>query len=54
VHTREPNGWNFDKSSYQKLRLGIEWVVQELTAAGFTIEFQRTAGRLLEIVARKE
>jgi len=53
VHTRDRNNWTLNKSSYRKLRLGSEWIAQELSAAGFVLEFQGSAGRLLEIVARK-
>jgi hypothetical protein len=54
VHTRDVKGWTLNKSSYRKLRLGAQWIVQELTAAGFAMESQGTAGRLLEIVVKKQ
>jgi SAM-dependent methyltransferase len=53
VHTREGNNWTLNKSSYRKLRLGSGWIAQELSATGFVLEFQGSAGRLLEIVASK-
>jgi len=54
VHTRQADGWRLKTSSYRKLRLGIDWILQELTAAGFIIQSKGLAGRLLEIVARKQ
>ena len=53
VHTRRETGWTLSKSSYRKLRLGLEWVIQELAAAGLVIESQGTAGRLLQISCKK-
>jgi SAM-dependent methyltransferase len=53
VYTRENGGWTLNKSSYRKLRLGIEWLVRELTSAGLKIVSQGPAGRLLQIVAAK-
>ena len=53
VYTRGPEGWTLNKSSYPKLRLSADWLTQQLEAAGLTVEFEGSAGRLLEIVARK-
>lgn len=53
VHTRREGGWILNRSSYRKLRLGAEWIVRELVAAGFIIQSQGNAGRLLQIVAGK-
>jgi SAM-dependent methyltransferase len=53
VHTRQDKGWLLHKSTYRKLRLGVEWVAQELSAAGFMIESRSAAGRLLQLVAKK-
>lgn len=53
IHTREQTGWTLNKSSYRKLRLSPQWLVQELTAAGLTVESQAPAGRLTQIVATK-
>ena len=36
VYTRQDKGWSLNKSSYRKLRLGIDWMRQELSKAGFT------------------
>jgi SAM-dependent methyltransferase len=38
LHTRQEIGWSLSKSSYRKLRLSVEWLVQELTNSGLVIE----------------
>jgi len=53
VHTRHGRNWSLNKSSYRKLRLGVDWLVQELGAAGFNVVSRGRAGRLEAIVARK-
>jgi len=53
VYTHGPEGWMLNKGSYPKLRLSADWLTQQLEAAGLTVEFEGSAGRLLEIVARK-
>ena len=34
VYIRQGTGWSLNKSSYRKLRLGIDWVYQELAKPG--------------------
>jgi SAM-dependent methyltransferase len=53
VHVRQATGWSLNKSSYRKLRLGIDWVRQELSKAGFTVMSQDSAGRLIGLAAAK-
>jgi len=53
VHTRCPSGWFLNKSSYRKLRLGVDWLRQELTTAGFVEILNGTAGRLVQVTAAK-
>jgi SAM-dependent methyltransferase len=53
IYTRQNGAWSLNKSSYQKLRLSPEWLTQQLTTAGLIIDSQGTAGRLLQLVARK-
>jgi SAM-dependent methyltransferase len=53
VHTRQGAGWSLSKSSYRKLRLGIDWIYQELRRAGFASLNQAPAGRLQGVVAIK-
>ncbi|QVQ50215.1 class I SAM-dependent methyltransferase [Spiractinospora alimapuensis] len=37
VHTRSADGWTFATSSYPKLRLAADWVVERLVEHGFTV-----------------
>jgi len=53
VHLRAPQGWSMEKSSYRKLRLPAEWVVEALCNAGFRLRSQGVAGRLILVVAEK-
>jgi SAM-dependent methyltransferase len=53
VHTRQDSGWSLNKSSYKKLRLGIEWVREELSKAGFHILSEDLSGRLIALAAVK-
>jgi SAM-dependent methyltransferase len=53
VHTRDGGTWSLSKSSYRKLRLGVDWLVQELEAVGFVVVSEGTAGRLVRVVAAK-
>jgi SAM-dependent methyltransferase len=54
VYTLDDNGWNMAKSSYRKLRLAPEWLLDQLTAAGLVIDrHERTASGLWHTVARR-
>jgi SAM-dependent methyltransferase len=53
VYTRHHAGWSLNKSSYRKLRLGIDWLCQELKRAGLSVVSQDATGRLLAVVAVK-
>jgi len=53
VHTRHHAGWSLNKSSYRKLRLGIDWLCRELNLAGLTVVSQDSSGRLLAVAAVK-
>jgi SAM-dependent methyltransferase len=53
VHTRHRTGWSLNKSSYRKLRLGMEWVCHELNQSGLAVVSQDSSGRLLAVVAAK-
>jgi SAM-dependent methyltransferase len=53
VHTRHDAGWSLNKSSYRKLRLGIDWLCQELRQAGLFVVSQDSSGRLLALAAVK-
>jgi SAM-dependent methyltransferase len=53
VYTRDGASWSLNKSSYRKLRLGVDWLIHELKAAGFVVVSEGTAGRLSQVVAAK-
>jgi SAM-dependent methyltransferase len=53
VHMRQDSGWSLNKSSYRKLRLGIEWVRDELSKAGFDLLSEDLSGRLIGLAAVK-
>ena len=53
VYTRHGAAWSLNKSSYRKLRLGIDWLCGELSDAGLTVVSQDSLGRLLAIAAVK-
>jgi protein-L-isoaspartate O-methyltransferase len=53
VYTRDGAAWSLSKSSYRKLRLGVDWLVQELNAVGLVVVSEGTAGRLMRVVAAK-
>ena len=43
VHVRDTAGrWTLQKSSYQKLRLPVDWVRGQIAAAGLSVNLQRT------------
>jgi 2-polyprenyl-3-methyl-5-hydroxy-6-metoxy-1,4-benzoquinol methylase len=53
VYMRQDSGWSLNKSSYRKLRLGIDWVREELSRAGFDILSEDLSGRLIGLAAVK-
>lgn len=53
VYLRDGAAWSLSKSSYRKLRLAVNWLVQELNAVGFVVVSEGMAGRLLRVVAAK-
>jgi SAM-dependent methyltransferase len=53
VYVREGAGWSLNKSSYRKMRLGIDWMRLELGKAGFTVVSQDLSGRLVGLAATK-
>jgi SAM-dependent methyltransferase len=53
IHVRGEGGWKLNKSSYEKLRLSPDWVSGALRDAGFKIDREEPAGRLLLVGAQK-
>ena len=52
VYRRDGERWALEKSSYRKLRLGVDWLIGEMREAGFEVE-RGVAGRLIRLVGRK-
>jgi SAM-dependent methyltransferase len=53
VYLRRGDGqWSLHKSAYRKLRLAVDWVREELTAAGMSLVYQRS-DRMVVLVAQK-
>lgn len=54
VYVRGENAqWTLSKGAYRKLRLGADWVREELAAAGMSITHQR-CDRMVVLAARKD
>jgi SAM-dependent methyltransferase len=53
VYSRQDSGWSLNKSSYRKLRLGIAWIREELSRAGFDVLSEDLSGRLIGLTAGK-
>ncbi len=54
IYTRDADGaWTLNKSSYPKLRLSPAWLTEQLTIVGLNVDPPTTAGRLLQLTARK-
>jgi SAM-dependent methyltransferase len=53
IYVREGAGWSLNKSSYRKMRLGIDWMCEELGKAGFTAVSHDLCGRLIGVTATK-
>ena len=52
VYSKEQAGWNFEKSSYRKLRLAVDWLEDAMTNVGFQVS-RGTAGRLVRLLGKK-
>lgn len=53
IHTRDGERWNFQKSSYRKLRLSSTGVANQLEDAGFAVIVDEPMGRLSGLLAKK-
>ena len=53
LHTRSGNQWLLKKSSYPKLRLQFDFLVEELERQGFILEECQSTGGMITIVAVK-
>ena len=52
LHQREGGSWRFRASSYPKLRLSPEWVVEHLHSLGLTVHRDTAPGGMIRITAR--
>lgn len=52
LYSREGQQWRFEKSSYRKLRLPADWLVDAMARVGFSVH-RGQAGRLLRLVGDK-
>jgi 2-polyprenyl-3-methyl-5-hydroxy-6-metoxy-1,4-benzoquinol methylase len=53
LHQREGESWRLSVSSYPKLRLAPLWVVEHLSALGFSVLCDAAPGRMIRVTARK-
>jgi 2-polyprenyl-3-methyl-5-hydroxy-6-metoxy-1,4-benzoquinol methylase len=53
LHEKEHGSWRQAVSSYPKLRLAPAWVMVKLSALGFSVKRDGTAGGMVRIVATK-
>jgi 2-polyprenyl-3-methyl-5-hydroxy-6-metoxy-1,4-benzoquinol methylase len=51
LHQREGGSWRLRASSYPKLRLSPEWVVDRLSSLGLSVHRDTTAGGMIRIAA---
>jgi 2-polyprenyl-3-methyl-5-hydroxy-6-metoxy-1,4-benzoquinol methylase len=53
LHQREGGSWRFRVSSYSKLRLSPQWVVERLSSLGLSVLRDAAPGGMIRITARK-
>jgi 2-polyprenyl-3-methyl-5-hydroxy-6-metoxy-1,4-benzoquinol methylase len=53
LHERSDAGWIQKVSSYQKVRITTEWIVQTLIKSGFQVDFNQIVNRLTTIIATR-
>jgi hypothetical protein len=53
LHQREAGSWRLRVSSYQKLRLSPQWVVERLNSQGLSARRDTVAGGMIRVTARK-
>ena len=52
LHQREGGSWRLHVSSYPKLRLAPQWVVEQLSALGLSVRCDTASGGMIRIAAR--
>ena len=51
LHELDESGWKLRVSSYPKLRLAPDWVIQKLTSLGFQVTREQGLGGMVRLVA---
>jgi hypothetical protein len=51
IYVREGASWSLHKSSFRKIRLGVEDVVADLRLLGFNVRVNRTLASGLQAIA---
>jgi 2-polyprenyl-3-methyl-5-hydroxy-6-metoxy-1,4-benzoquinol methylase len=51
LHQREGGSWRLDASSYTKLRLSPEWVIERLSSLGLSVRRDTAPGGMIRITA---
>jgi hypothetical protein len=52
LHQRQGGSWRLRASSYPKLRLSPEWVVEQLSSLGLSVRREAAPGGMIRIIAR--
>jgi hypothetical protein len=52
LHQRQGGSWRLRASSYPKLRLSPEWVVEQLSSLGLSVHREAAPGGMIRITAR--
>jgi hypothetical protein len=52
LHERVAGNWQMRLSSYPKLRLSPEWVINILAARGFSVRKEAGHGGMVRVIAR--
>jgi SAM-dependent methyltransferase len=53
VYVRVKERWELRKSAYRKLRLQLDWVLERLVEAGFSIDTCESNGGMVKVIADK-
>ncbi len=53
IYKRVANKWILSKSSYQKIRVSLDWIKDELNSCGFQFDFVEMKKGLITIIVKK-
>ena len=54
IYKRVANKWSLSRSSYQKTRVSLDWIKDELNSCGFQFDFVELRKGLITIIAKKD